>query len=82
LPDLMAITDWGKLIFCEIKPRKGAKKRKTLNKSQSRAIRLLLKQSFVEEVLLVRYTKDKKGLFLYDEAIGLTDRNIRSHSLN
>lgn len=79
LPDLMAITDGGKLIFCEIKPEKGSEERKMLNESQSRAIRMLLKQSFVEKVLLVRYVKDK-GLFFYDKAIRLTDKNIGRYS--
>jgi len=80
LPDLMAINNNGKLVFCEIKPAKGAESRKLLNENQSRAIKILLKQPFVEKVLLVRYAKEK-GLFFYDEAVRLTDENIGRYSI-
>jgi hypothetical protein len=76
LPDLMVITENRKVKFYEIKPRKGSLKRTMLNNNQADAIKELIKQEFVEEVNLVRYTKLGEHVYKYDSPIKLTRSNI------
>jgi hypothetical protein len=80
LPDLVAITTKRKLVFFEIKPKKGGRKRTTLNDNQFRTISELLKQDYVEKVNLVRYTNERNKI-VYDEPISLTKENIREYCL-
>ncbi len=79
IPDLMVITDEGKLKFYEIKPKKGSLERKMLNPKQVETIKNLLKNKHVEEVSLVRYEKKEKQI-IYDPPLELTGSNIKQHS--
>lgn len=77
LPDLIAIAPSRKLIFCEIKPMKGPKKRTMLSPQQLETIRRLLKKrEYVEEVTLVRYTISRRTP-IYGKPIQLTPQNIK-----
>jgi len=76
LPDLMVITENRKVKFYEIKPSKGSLKRKMLNSNQADAIKELIKQEYVEEVSLVRYTKIGEHAYKYDSPVKITHSNI------
>jgi len=79
IPDLMVISENGKLRFYEIKPKKGSLKRQMLNPKQKETIKELLKHKHIEEVNLVRY--EKKGRqTIYDPPIRLTKSNISRYS--
>lgn len=85
LPDLMVITDDGKVRFYEIKPKKGGVKRTMLNPNQADAIMEALKNERVEEISLVRYTKLGKGKraeYVYDSPTRLTKSNINKYALS
>ena len=73
-PDLMAITNDGRMRFFEIKPKKGSLARQLLNPRQVKTIRALLKLDFVE-ANLVKYEKQGEH-FVYDKPIKLTTSNI------
>lgn len=79
IPDLMVITEGGKLRFYEIKPKKGPQKRRMLNPKQTRTIKTLLEHERVKEVSLVRFEK-KGGKPVYDPPIRLSRSNIEQHS--
>ena len=84
LPDLMAITNEGKVKFYEIKPEKGGEKRTKLNPNQVYAIKEALKNERVQEIDLVRYAKLRKGKqtkYVYASPIRLTVSNIGKYSL-
>jgi hypothetical protein len=76
LPDLMVITENGKMKFYEIKPKTGSLKRTKLNSNQAEAIKELLKHDYVEEVNLVRYTKLGPHKYRYDSPLKITQSNI------
>lgn len=85
LPDLMVITNDGKLRFYEIKPRNAAKKRKLLNPNQADSIKEALRNERVQEISLVKYTKLGKGRrarYIYDAPIKLTKVNINKYTLS
>jgi len=79
LPDIMVITEEGKLRFYEIKPRIGSKKRKRLNPRQVETIKRLLSNAQVEEVHLVRYEKRGEQI-TYNASIRLTKSNILEYA--
>lgn len=79
IPDIMLITKEGKLRFYEIKPKKGAIKRKMLNLKQVKTIKKLLEHNDVEEVNLVRYEKKREEI-TYDPPIKLTKSNIMRYA--
>lgn len=79
IPDLMIITENGKMRFIEIKPKKGAMERKMLNPKQVETIKELLKHDYVEEVNLVKYEK-QEGKIVYDPPIKLTKSNLKEYS--
>lgn len=79
LPDLMVITESGKLRFYEIKPSKAPAERRLLNPNQNRTIRNLLRNKMVEEVNIVWYVKGgKKPVYTRIEKI--TPSNIDDYS--
>lgn len=79
IPDLMVITNQGKLRFYEMKPKRGSLKRQMLNPAQVETIKKLLKNEQVEEISLVRYEKQGKEI-TYDPPIKLTEANIKQYS--
>ena len=76
LPDLMIITENGKMKFYEIKLKTGSSKRTKLNSNQAEAIKELLKHDYVNEVNLVRYTKLGPNKYRYDSPLKITQINI------
>jgi hypothetical protein len=84
LPDLMVVTNNGKVKFYEIKPKKAGSKRTLLNINQAKAIREGLKNDRVEEIGLVKYTKLGKGKqakYVYDAPIKLTSSNLDKYTI-
>ena len=79
IPDLMVITEEGKLQFYEIKPKKGSLQKRMLNPRQVETISRLLKNEHVEEVNLVRYHMQNKRP-VYDPPIKLTKSNLKEYS--
>ena len=79
LPDLLVVGSSGDISFYEIKPMKGQRQKRLLNRSQKETVKRLLNLG-LKDVYIVKYEKREKR-YRYDKPIRLTEENLNEHSL-
>lgn len=79
LPDLIVIGNRGTLEFYEIKPKKGDRKKRLLNRYQKETVKRLLNLE-LKNIYVVRYEK-RGNKYYYEEPIRLSTENLDEHCL-
>jgi len=79
LPDLLVIRNSEKIGFYEIKPKKGKREKRLLNRYQKETVKRLLNFG-LKDVYIVKYEKREKRYY-YEKPIQLTKENLNEHCL-